>query len=433
MSAHAGDPLLINLEWLVDRGWLDPAVFEQRVTDLRSFRLTALRQGFLGFKCESEETYYRRQFRAFCRDNAYWLEDYALYAALRSAFGNEPWQNWLVGFRDRDATALNEAKWRLAWVIERIQFEQFVFFRQWEELRRHAECRGVLLFGDMPIFVAGDSAEVWADRENFDLDEAGQPRVVAGVPPDYFSATGQRWGNPHYNWSRMQKGGFQWWINRLKTHLELYDLIRIDHFRGFEAYWEIPAGEPTAVNGRWVKAPGHELLAAFYKAFGGAGLPLVAENLGIITDEVESMRQYFGIPGMLILQFAFDGGADNPYLPANHTENSVVYTGTHDNDTTVSWFASLADQQKQFVENTLAGCKEPMPWPLIASAFASTARLAIIPMQDFLELGAEARMNTPGTMSTANWRWRFDWQQLNSGLDKRIRLLAGSFDRLPKG
>ncbi|NJD07345.1 MAG: 4-alpha-glucanotransferase [Methylococcaceae bacterium] len=430
MSAHAGDPLLISLEWLVERGWLPADVLRRnRDNDPRAFRLSALRQAFLGFKCELEETYYRRQFRVFCRDNAYWLDDYALYAALRSAFGNQPWQSWPVGFRDRDPSTLAEARWRLAWVIERIRFEQFVFFRQWEEIRRHASCRGVLLFGDMPIFVAADSAEVWADRENFDLDDGGEPRVVAGVPPDYFSATGQRWGNPHYNWGRMQEDGFQWWINRLKTHLELYDLLRIDHFRGFEAYWEIPADQQTAINGCWVKAPGRELLAAFYQAFGGTSLPLVAENLGIITEEVEAMRHAFGIPGMLILQFAFDGGPGNPYLPANHTENNVVYTGTHDNDTTASWYGGLSDDQKRGVDDQLKDFGNDVPWPLIACAFASPARLAVIPMQDLLALGGEARMNTPGTMSPANWRWRFDWSQLDKGLGQRIETLARRYLR----
>jgi 4-alpha-glucanotransferase len=430
MSAHAGNPLMINLEWLVSRGWLSACALEDQTSkDAASFRRNALSSAYHGFCGEPDESFSQRRYRAFCADCSYWLNDFALYAALREHFGNTSWQAWPKEYRDREPQAIRQAMKDLASKIGQIRFEQFVFFSQWAELRRHAQAKGVLLFGDMPIFVAVDSAEVWAERWNFDLDADGSARVVAGVPPDYFSETGQRWGNPHYLWEKMEQDGFEWWINRLRTQLALYDLIRIDHFRGFEAYWEIPASEPTALNGRWVKAPGEALLRTMFEHFGGRSLPLVAENLGIITDEVESMRNRFGIPGMLILQFAFDGSEDNPYLPKNHTSNNVVYTGTHDNDTTVSWFSNLSEDEREKVRKGMDGDDAPMPWGLIASAFKSEALLAIVPLQDFLELGAEGRMNVPGTLSVSNWSWRFDWKQLNPSLPQKIRSLAAQFGR----
>jgi 4-alpha-glucanotransferase len=307
-----------------------------------------------------------------------------------------------------------------------VRFEQFVFFRQWHELRRAAQTRGVQLFGDLPIFVAHDSADVWAQRGYFDLDAAGQPSVVAGVPPDYFSPTGQRWGNPLYNWARMQADGFRWWIERLRTQLDLFDLVRIDHFRGFEAYWQIPADEATAINGCWVAAPGEALFQALVNELGT--LPVVAEDLGMITPAVHRLREQFGFPGMRILQFAFDGGADNPYLPHNHEVNSVVYTGTHDNDTTLAWFEGLSVEQQCSVLDYLGHPGESMPWPLIRAAFASVARFAILPMQDVLQAGSGHRMNIPGS-NTDNWQWRFEWDDVPAGLAGRLRHLLRIYGR----
>lgn len=411
MSVHAGDPLLINLEWLRERGWLPQMPLPAGRESASGYRLFCLREAHKRFKRAADE-YHRRIYADFARDHAWWLSDYALYAALRREFRQQPWQSWPIELRDCDPAALQAARLRLSDEIEYVNFEQFLFYRQWQELRDYARSRHIILFGDMPIFVASDSADVWACREYFDLREDGHPRVVAGVPPDYFSQTGQRWGNPHYNWARMEADGFRWWIQRLSSQLELYDWVRIDHFRGFEAYWEIPAEEPTAINGRWVKAPGEALLTTLFDTFDGDGLPLVAENLGIITPEVEALREEFNIPGMLILQFAFDSGADNPYLPQHHCENEVVYTGTHDNDTTLSWYENLPKEQQPNVSEYLGIADLDMPRALVECALGSVARLAMLPMQDVLGLGAGYRMNTPGTVGGRNWRWRFKWAQV---------------------
>jgi 4-alpha-glucanotransferase len=312
---------------------------------------------------------------------------------------------------------MNEFDGKYAERIDAVMHQQFLLEQRWQEIRRNAEERDILLFGDVPIFVAHDSAEVWAHREFFDLLEDGHPRVVAGVPPDYFSATGQRWGNPLYRWDVMEEDGFSFWINRLKIQSTLFDFLRIDHFRGFEAYWEIPATEETAIIGHWVKAPGEHLFSKLYKAL--PHLELVAEDLGIITPEVEAMRKAHGLPGMKILQFAFSGGADNPYLPFRHTRDSVVYTGTHDNDTTLGWYTSLDDASREFVDEHMGYSREVMPWPMIRCALASNANLAVIPMQDTLGLDGRHRMNTPGT-TQGNWEWRFCWEDVEQDTAERL-------------
>jgi len=327
---------------------------------------------------------------------------------------------------------MQQAREQLHERLQQIRFEQFVFFRQWQALREYAAARGVLLFGDMPIYVAHDSAEVWAQPELFSVDAQGQAEAVAGVPPDYFSATGQRWGNPLYRWERHEADDFAWWKARFATHLKLFDLVRIDHFRGLEAYWSIPADCPTAMEGEWVKAPGDALLTALRESFGG--LPVVAEDLGIITEEVTALRQKHGLPGMRILQFAFDGSADNPYLPHNHTPDSVVYTGTHDNDTTLGWWQSLDEDARDKVLEYLDGEGEhqpkSMPWRLMCVALESVAQLAVIPLQDLLELGAEARMNTPGT-TEGNWTWRYADGQWTDELALHLRQAVMRYGRLP--
>ncbi|BBA34228.1 4-alpha-glucanotransferase [Methylocaldum marinum] len=422
LSAHAGNPLMIDLNWLTDHGWLPAMRDTIDRTAIADYRIRCIKQAFGSFRnCPRNE--YHAAHDEFVKTQDWWLSDYALFIALREEQGGRTWQEWPIDMRDREAAAMEAARSRLADRIAEVKFEQFVFFEQWMELRRYANQQGVLLFGDMPIFVAGNSADVWACREFFDLTDNGYARAVAGVPPDYFSATGQRWGNPHYNWERMQVTGFRWWLDRFRSQLALYDWVRIDHFRGLEAYWEIPAESETAVHGRWVKAPGEALLETVFNTLNGSGLPLVAENLGIITPEVEALRHRFDIPGMLILQFAFDGGDDNPYLPHNHTENNVVYTGTHDNDTTLSWYENLPDDQRQRVSNYLRDhCGEHevrMPQGLVRCALASVARLAILPMQDVLGLGQGHRMNTPGTISD-NWRWRFSWKQLTKRTAKNL-------------
>jgi 4-alpha-glucanotransferase len=424
LSIHAGNPALISLARLQQWGWLDAGDVE-RAHDEPGYRQDALRsahQGYLRAAAAQESAAYTQ----FLSEHAHWLEDYALYQALRQEHAGQPWWAWPVALRDRLPEELSRARKRLAASMQLVCFEQYVFFRQWHELRQHANTHGVWLFGDMPIFVAHDSADVWAERDYFHLDPQGQPTVVAGVPPDYFSATGQRWGNPLYNWERMRADGFRWWLTRVRTQLTLFDLLRIDHFRGFEAYWEVPAAEATAIHGRWVSAPGDALFQTMQAQFDP--LPLVAEDLGIITKEVTALRERYALPGMRILQFAFDGGADNPYPPHRHDRNSVVYTGTHDNDTTLSWFEGLPPERQARVRDYLGFPAEPMPWPLIRAALASVADLAIVPMQDVLGLGAGERMNTPG-ITAGNWGWRFDWKQVEAGLAQRLRHLTRLYER----
>ncbi len=409
------------------------------------YRHARLKEARAGFE-KNASADDRTAFAEFIETQAYWLEDYALFRALQTehfkvlrrerlkalkeiqdddalearliAIEEETgWWGWQEALRDRHPQALADARRRLEETIEQHRFEQFVFYSQWHDLKQYAHEHGIYLFGDIPIFVAEDSVDVWANRENFLLDAQGQPTIVTGVPPDYFSATGQRWGNPHYNWDYMQSDGFRWWITRLKSAKLLFDVVRIDHFRGFEASWAIPAHCETAVDGHWMQVPGHALFEALQQS--DLDLPLVAEDLGIITDEVTALRDRFGLPGMKILQFAFDGGPDNPYLPHNHIEHSVVYTGTHDNQTTLGWFNELPTHTQQYVCEYLHTQPYEMPWPLIESAFASVAQIAIIPMQDVLALDGHHRMNTPG-VEKGNWRWRFDWSQMPPGVSDKL-------------
>jgi 4-alpha-glucanotransferase len=354
----------------------------------------------------------------FVQEHSRWLDDFALYEALRAEHSGKAWYLWPQPIRDRAPKALETARKRLANRIEQIRFEQFLFYRQWGQLRRYANERGVLLFGDIPIFVAHDSADVWAHREWFSIDKKGQLQVVAGVPPDYFSATGQRWGNPHYRWDVLKKDGFGWWLERIRSQMEMFDLVRIDHFRGFEAYWEIDAQADTAVDGHWVKGPGQRFFKVLKQVF--EELPLVAEDLGVITPEVTALRKQFDLPGMKILQFAFDGSPHNPYLPHNHEELSVVYTGTHDNNTTLGWYQELSDEQRHLVRHYLGGSSEPMPGLLVRAALASVARLAVIPLQDVFGLDGAHRMNVPG-VAEDNWHWRFNWDQVQEEHINRLR------------
>ncbi len=416
LSIHAGNPLLVSLDWLTDRGWLNAG--RSSDSDCPSeIRYRSLREAFLAFSSGQADPL-REDYQTFVREQRYWLDDYALYIALKREFSGKSWRDWPKPLRTREPQALQAASEPLQTTIDQAKFEQFVFFRQWAEIRAYANERGIRLFGDMPILVAEDSADVWAHQEYFDLDDQGRPRVVAGVPPDYFSATGQRWGNPQYDWKRIEANGFDWWIDRMKTQLSLFDWIRIDHFRGFEAYWEIPATERTAVTGRWVKAPGDALLAKIRATF--HHLPLIAEDLGIITPEVEQLRDKYELPGMKILQFAFDSDAENPYLPHNHVLNSIVYTGTHDNDTSAGWADSLKREQRARIRDYLGCDRDLITHALMRCALSSVARLAVLPMQDVLDLGAGHRMNTPGT-SEGNWQWRFSWSQLS---EEKIDRLA---------
>ena len=423
-SVHAGNVRLISLQALVDLGWLDDATLdpEQNLDVQRNVRLAAAWNGFQ--RRASDED--RRAFKQFVDDHSRWLEDFALYQALSGAYGGRPWYDWPRLVCERNREALDEERKRLAGAIGQARFEQYLFYRQWTQLRRYANDRGILLFGDIPIFVAHDSADVWAHREWFSVDDQGKLQVVAGVPPDYFSATGQRWGNPHYRWDVLKQDGFVWWLERIRTQMEMFDLVRIDHFRGFEAYWEIDAHADTAIDGHWVKGPGESFFEVLKQVFGE--LPLVAEDLGVITPEVTALRKAFGLPGMKILQFAFDGSPDNPYLPHNHEELSVVYTGTHDNNTTLGWYRELSDEDRRRVRHYLGDSQEPMPALLMRAALASVARLAVIPLQDVLELDGAHRMNVPGVADN-NWRWRFDWEQVRDPHKRRLQDWIGLYGR----
>ncbi len=424
LSVHAGNPRLISFERLAQWGWISTEAVQQTLDDVpaRSALLQVAMNGFLSLDDDQLQT----EFTDFKQHHAHWLDDYALYIALRQEMHHKCWWQWPVNLRDRNAEALQQASARLAAAIALVQFEQFVFFRQWHELRDYANEHDILLFGDVPIFVAHDSADVWAHRRYFSMDESGEAITVAGVPPDYFSATGQRWGNPQYDWEVLEADGFQWWVERIDTQLDLFDLVRVDHFRGFEAFWEIPASAENAVDGQWVKAPGEALFQRLQASF--HPLPLVAEDLGIITSEVDALRKQFGLPGMKVLQFAFDGDGKNAYLPPHHEQDSVVYTGTHDNDTTLGWFQALNSEQQAMVRGYLANSQEEMPWLLIRFALMSVAQLCMIPMQDWLGLDGRHRMNQPGT-EVGNWAWRFQWEQMPKGIELRIQHLLQVYDR----
>ncbi len=424
-SVHAGNPRLIALGPLVERGWLTQDEADA-LGESDDGKARALRISYNRFRYGADEGD-RHELAGFAAEHSYWLPDYTLFRALREELG-QCWWHWPDPLRHRDPAALGEARERLADDLDYITFEQYLFFNQWQALRDHAELRGIRLFGDMPIFVAHDSAEVWARPQDFDLNADGSLRVVAGVPPDYFSATGQRWGNPIYRWEEVVADGFRFWIDRIRTQLRLFHMVRIDHFRGFESYWEIPAEEPHAINGRWVKAPGEALFARLNEHFGQ--IPLIAEDLGLITEEVEALRKRFRLPGMKVMQFAFSGGPANPYLPFHHDRDSVVYTGTHDNDTTLGWYDSLPEGDRDYVDEYLGWPSEAMPWPLVRCALASRSHLTVLPLQDILDLGSEHRMNTPGTDGAKNWIWRFAWDDVPPDLPERVRRMIGLYGRL---
>lgn len=374
-----------------------------------------------------EEQVDEQAFADYLQNPPHWLADYALFVVLNEQFGGTCWSGWPDAYRLREPAALAAMEKATAPRIRQLKKAQFQLQAIWQRLREQAHERGIQLFGDMPIFVAYNSVEVWVQPEQFKLDEHLRPTVVTGVPPDYFSEIGQRWGNPHYNWPVMQADNFSWWCKRVAAALELFDLVRIDHFRGLEASWEIDADEPTAINGEWVKAPGEQLLSQLQKSFNP--LPLVAEDLGIITPEVVALKEQFGLPGMSVLQFGFSGLPDNPHAPDSLVANSVVYTGTHDNDTTLGWLEELHPGTRDWMQQQVALEAGEMPWPLIVTALQSVAERVIIPMQDWMGLDGSHRMNVPGTVGD-NWLWQFQWQQLSEGLAARIRYWVEQSNRL---
>ena len=426
LSAHAGNPDFISLEALQGQGLLTQQDFSGLITN----KMPLLAKAYSTFKQSKFKTE-QVSFIAFCDKHAHWLDDFVMFLALREKFNQTGWCEWPTTYKHRDAETLKLAKLELATTIAVLKFAQFIFFSQWLKLKNYAGSKQVKLFGDIPIFVAYDSAEVWAQPGLFKLDSNECMTVVAGVPPDYFSETGQRWGNPHYDWQAMAVDGYAWWISRMATQNELFDIVRIDHFRGLQAAWEIPASEETAINGNWVEAPGSELLEAIMKAL--PNIHLVAEDLGIITSEVDALRHQFNLPGMKILQFAFSGDDDNPYLPEHIDANSVVYTGTHDNDTSLGWYQALDEASLNCFKVYLRASHEDdyqpnMPDDLIKMALDSNAQLAIIPMQDLMALDSTHRMNTPGTC-TGNWHWRFNWQQMSPKQKQTIKTLIARSGR----
>jgi 4-alpha-glucanotransferase len=435
IAAFAGNPLLISPELLVQAGLLTTADCEPLPNGpigrvdydiVVPYKENLFNTGYDRFiKTQAHDEYKR-----FCSENAHWLEDFALFVALKGHFNGKAWSAWPPEVRDRQPEALQILKEKLYDTIEQEKFLQYLFFRQWFALKGYCNEKGVQIIGDMPIYVDYDSADAWTHPTIFKLNAERQPEAVAGVPPDYFSATGQLWGNPVYQWDTLKQRGFDWWIQRMGHTLNLFDVVRIDHFRGLVAYWEVPAGEKTAIHGQWVEAPAYDFFDALRSQF--PSLPVIAEDLGVITPDVREVMHHFGLPGMKVLLFAF--GEDNPmhpYLPHTYEKNAVVYTGTHDNNTVKGWFegeAKPADKKRLFRYLGRKISAQDTPWALIRLAMMSVANLAIIPMQDILGLGEEARMNLPAT-GEGNWEWHLAPGQLPSALTEKLRTMTQIYGR----
>ncbi|MBD2091372.1 4-alpha-glucanotransferase [Microcoleus sp. FACHB-1515] len=437
-SAMAGNPLLISLEILQGQGLLDGV----DLNDLPDFpadhvdfdRVIAYKMPLLLKAADHFRTHasieQRTQYETFCASRAFWLNDYAFFMALKEAHEGASWYDWEPEIAHRKPEAMAEWHDRLNDQIFNHKFLQFEFFREWENLRRYANDRGISIIGDVPIYVAHDSADVWAQPHNFKLNAEGQPTSMAGVPPDFFSDTGQLWGNPIYDWDAIAANKYEWWIERFRSLLDYVDLIRIDHFRGFCAYWAVPQGETTALGGEWIEAPGKEFFTLLKQELGS--LPILAEDLGVITPDVEELRDRFEFPGMRILHFAFGNDPTNPFLPFNYIQNCVVYTGTHDNDTTVGWYEQLPEEERRSLHDYL-GCtgSDGIHWDLIRLAFSSVGNQAIVPLQDVLGLGTEARMNFPGK-AEGNWSWRYHTDALKPELGDRLAHLTQIYGRVAK-
>lgn len=419
-SAFAGNPYLVSPDLLVTDHLLLPDDLKEipefptgqvDYGEIFTWKPALLDSAYLHFEQSGSEEL-RSEFATFCNANASWLDDYALFMALKDAHEGAAWGTWEPGTRLRKADALSAAKVKLAGEISRHAFRQWLFFRQWAAVKKYANQKGVKIIGDIPIFVAYDSSDAWSNPELFYFDNSGRPTVVAGVPPDYFSPTGQLWGNPLYRWEVHKTDRYQWWINRFKAILGMVDIVRLDHFRGFAGYWEVPGNAKTAEKGKWVPGPGADFLNAIKSAFGD--LPILAEDLGEITPDVIELRDSFDLAGMKILQFGFSG-PDNPFLPHHHLENCVVYTGSHDNDTALGWYSTAPENEKEFYRRYLGRSGDDFAGDLIRAAWSSVAVIAIAPLQDFLRLGTEARMNFPGK-ETGNWMWRMPENALSPEL-----------------
>lgn len=431
-SAFAGNPYLISLERLLDMGLLtnhdldDAPAFNPDQVDfgkIYSWKLPLLDRAFERYIAGAIPAAGRlgaefsEAFARFQQANAHWLKDFTLFMTLKELHGGAPWNEWPANLRSRTESVLEKASRAHAHDLKKQAFRQFLFFQQWADVRQYANQKGIQIIGDVPIFVAYDSADVWAHPELFYLDQEGNPTVVAGVPPDYFSASGQLWGNPLYRWDYHAETGYAWWLSRLRAVLDQVDIIRLDHFRGFYDYWEVPAGQETAVNGRWVAGPRESFFDAVLKEFGE--LPILAEDLGDLNPGVLELRDAYGLPGMKIMVFAFYDDPENEFLPHNHTQNCVVYTGTHDNDTVVGWYNRVAETERDFARRYLARDGSDIAWDLIRAAWGSPAVFALTTMQDLLGLDNQARMNYPGRAS-GNWAWRMRVDQLTEALHSRL-------------
>ncbi len=436
-SAFAGNPFLVSPTLLLDEHLLTreeladrPEFPAEKVLfgAVIQWKLTLLDRSYNRFKKTTAKVI-KQEFQDFLAAESSWLDDFALFMAIKESCGGVAWKDWPEPLRQRIPEALAEFKAAQSDSIQRHQYRQFLFFRQWTRLHQYANEKGITIIGDVPIFVAYDSADAWSHSELFFINEKGLPTVVAGVPPDYFSATGQLWGNPLYRWAAHRETGYAWWIHRMRASLKLFDILRLDHFRGFAGYWEVPFGKPTAEIGRWVKGPGAHFIQALEAALGD--LPIIAEDLGEITSDVIELRDQFHLPGMKILQFAFSSDADDPFLPHNYTVHCVAYSGTHDNNTSNGWYAQAPEIERDFCRRYLARSGNDIAWDLIRGVWSSVARLALAPMQDFLSLDADARMNYPGRAS-GNWFWRLTPNALSLPLQKRIFESNLFYSRLPE-
>ncbi len=433
ISAFAGNPLLVSLERLADAGWIDGgrlAVLPETVgpvdyDHVRAIKFPLLREAARNFLSNANGNG-RSRYDGFCSESSWWLDDYALFVNLRDHFQMQLWNRWPDGLSRREPPAMDKARRDFEGEIAVTKAIQFAFWEQWRALHHAAGERGIRIIGDVAIFVSYDSADVWTYPELFKLDDRLDPEVVAGVPPDAFSSTGQRWGNPVYRWDVLKQRGYDWWVRRMQWALETCDLVRLDHFRGFEAYWEIPAHEPTAVNGRWVRGPNQEFFEALRQALGG--FPFIAEDLGMITEEVHELRMRLNLPGMKVLQFGFSNPGAHIYLPHRCEPNSVMYTGTHDNDTTLGWYNSIQGDERRFAE-TYVG-EDPMGrhWAFIRAAMTSPSRLSVVPLQDVLGLGSDCRMNVP-SQSNGNWSWRYLPGALTEDFARKLATLSEISDR----
>ena len=435
-SSFAGNPYLIDFDLLIEAHLLSEEdlrdVFfgdNEEYIDYGAIynqKYPLLRKAYENFK-SSDNHEMKENLEHFKRENASWLNDYSLYISLKNHFNGLPWNEWAHDIKNREHGAMEHYRNELADDIEYHNFIQFLFFKQWGDVKRYANENGIKIIGDIPIFVAADSSDAWANPEIFLFDEERKPVKVAGVPPDYFSATGQLWGNPLYNWQKLKETNYSWWVERVRANLSTCDIIRIDHFRGFEAYWAVPYGDDTAINGQWEPGPGIDLFNAIKSQLGE--LPIIAEDLGLMTQGVIDLREATGFPGMKILGFAFDSGEENDYLPHTYTKNCVVYTGTHDNDTLIGWFQKAKEEDRQFARDYLnSRSDDEIHWNAIRGAWSSVANMAISPVQDFLGLGSEARINTPG-VAAGNWQWRLRHGVLTDELAERIAKLTKVYSR----